>query len=114
MTTLEKTLAEIKGRCGAATEGPWMSYPWSKPPTLPEDSDLKWLRLESMDKGLIIGWLWCDKSEQETHECNATFVERARQDIPMLLEILDIFVGSQGNCCDDILKDIENIIERHR
>lgn len=68
MTDLEKRLKEIKARCDAATKGPWSDYHF------------------------------CSYSGYgDVDQVDMIFAARARQDIPMLLEIVEVLISCAEN-----------------
>lgn len=93
--TLDKTLKEIKDRCEAATEGPWLKR------TRTYDGEEVLCYRESK----VVAW----------NNTNLKFIAHARTDVPMLLEMVEYCV-QRGQCCSGTVcpEDLEEIAEKYK
>lgn len=84
---LEKYLKEVKERSDAATEGPW--WPTLRTVITMDSNDLEYDIPDSRG--------------------DAEFIAHARTDIPVLLDMLNIFVGEDACICEEIKEELENL-----
>ena len=105
--TLEAKLKEIKDRCDAATEGPWIFYPEDETDHW-QLSDYQYTFFKQDDSGVPI-----TKPEGD-------FIAHARTDVPMLLEMVEKFMDIVDWYVPDqkefqrASKEIEKIAEKYK
>lgn len=136
--TLETRLAEIKKRCEDATEGPWVWGDWD---ILDEDREAQrkgepyWTLVangyhhmflckgpigrKTLDIEIVARSSGYDEDDIEISEVDAHFIANARTDIPMLLEMVEMYREAFGHFKDDknkrvIEERLKQIAEKYK